>query len=362
MTDLVRLRQRVKEAREAMGEKNIDALLISNITNVSYVSGFTGSSGLALLTERSATLFTDSRYDVQARDQCPHMRVVKYKKGLFAEAMALAHRRGAERIGFEADYVTHTTYRQLAKLNRGKGAKLVPATQIVEPLRLVKDAQEKQAIRRAARLTDAAFAHILKRLKPGVREDEIALDLEWYMRRNGGQAAFPFIVASGPRGALPHAEPGPRKLRAGDLVTMDFGAKVDRYCADVTRTVAIGRVTSKQRKIYDVVLEAQVRALAAIRAGAAAKDVDSAARGYITDRGYGKNFEHGLGHSIGLQVHDGAGFGPKSQLELKPGMVMTVEPGIYLQGWGGVRIEDDVVVTESGHINLTKAPKELLIL
>jgi Xaa-Pro aminopeptidase len=362
MPDLETMKQRLKRARQAMAEKNIDAMLVSNMLNIRYLSGFTGSTALVLLTPRTATLFTDSRYTIWARAQCPHMKIVQHKKGMYETAMAGIHRGSAKRAGFEADHLTYSLYRRLAKLNRGKGAKLIPATQVVEPLRMIKDAGELRAIRRAAKLTDEAFKHILKRLKPGVREDEVALEMEWFMRKRGGEAAFSFIVASGRNGARPHHDPGPKKLRSGEFVTLDFGAKVDGYCADVTRTVALGRVTKKQRKIYGIVLEAQMRALAAIRAGAQAKEADLAARGHITDSGYGKYFGHGLGHSIGLYVHDGPGFWAKSELVLEPGMVMTVEPGIYIEGWGGVRIEDDVQITRSGHTNLTKSPKELLIL
>jgi Xaa-Pro aminopeptidase len=361
MSDLRTMQDRVKRAQRSMAAESIDALLVSSMLNIRYLSGFTGSTALVLLTGRRATLFTDSRYTIWARRQCPHVRVVQHKKGMYEEAMASVHRGKAGRVGFESDHLTYSLYRRLVKLSRGMGAKLVPSSRIVEPLRMIKDSGELRAIRRAARLTDEAFAYILKRLKPGIRERDVAMDLEWFMRKRGGEAAFPFIVASGTNGARPHHDPGARKLRTGDFVTLDFGARVDGYCADVTRTVAIGRVTKKQREIYGIVLEAQLEGMAAIRPSAPGKEAALAARKRIADAGYGEKFGHGLGHSIGLHVHDGPGFSTKSDLVLAPGMVMTVEPGIYIERWGGVRIEDDVLVTRSGYTNLTRSPKELLI-
>jgi Xaa-Pro aminopeptidase len=254
------------------------------------------------------------------------------------------------------------TVRQFNKLGEElKEATLEPVDDLVSPLRAVKDEEELRRIRHACAIADAAFEQILPLVRPGVIERDLAIELEHFMKKRGAEKeAFDTIVASGPRSALPHGRASARRLEAGDFVTFDFGARWEGYNSDLTRTVVLGRASDEQRKVYMTVLGAQMAALGAIRAGAEAKQVDAVARDRIAAAGYGERFGHGLGHALGREVHDGGGMNSRSEMKLAAGMVLTVEPGIYINGWGGVRIEDDVVVTGEGCEILTHAPKELI--
>ncbi|MDR3710544.1 MAG: Xaa-Pro peptidase family protein [Capsulimonadaceae bacterium] len=348
------LRTHDKKAGESEGStrrRKIDALLVSDIHNVRYLSGFTGSAAQVLVLPEKAYLITDSRYAIQAREQCPHLDVRVSKLSTDAGeqlASLLAEQKKSLRIGFE----TSASYRQVETWQK-YGARWRPVDGIVERLRMVKDSGEVDAIRNAARIAAKAFNDASRLLVPGTSERDVAIAIETAMRRRGAEgASFPTIVASGPNGALPHHSAGARKFEPGDLVTIDWGAEVNGYCSDLTRTVLIpgAPATDKQRDVYRIVLEAKERATAAIRPGVTGSEIDAIAREHITAHGYGEAFGHSLGHSIGRVVHDGATLSPKAAgVVLRPGVVTTVEPGIYLEGWGGVRIEDDVLVTETGH-------------
>lgn len=353
-------KERLDSVRGSLKDKRLDALLVSDLLNVRYLSGFTGSAGLVLLTQRSVVFFTDSRYTIQAGRECRGLKVVQIKKGLLTDALSHAARRRAKRIGFESDHVTHKTFSDLKKQVSGKGVRLVPTSGITAQARKVKDRTEIRAITKAVELTDQLFSRVCRWLKAGVTEQEIALKMEFFVRDRDAKLAFPSIVASGTQGALPHAQPGKRRIRKGDFVTLDFGAMVSGYAADLTRTVCLGRADKRQKKIYNTVLSAQLAAIDAMRPGIEGKAIDKIARDIIAKTGYGKRFGHGLGHGIGLCVHDPGSLGAKSEDVLAPGMVLTVEPGIYIPGWGGVRIEDDVLVTKTGHKVLTQSPKELI--
>jgi Xaa-Pro aminopeptidase len=352
--------RRLDSVRASFQDKRLDALLVSDLLNVRYLSGFTGSSGLVLVTRRSPVFFTDSRYTIQAGRECRGCKVVQIKKGLLTDAVSYALGVRAKRIGFESDHVTYKVHSDLAKLVSGKGARLVPTTGITAQARKIKDTAEIRAITRAVELTDRLFGRVLRWLKVGVTEQEVALKMEFWVRERGGKLAFPSIVASGPQGALPHAQPGKRAIKKGDFVTLDFGAMVAGYAADLTRTVCIGRADKRQKRVYETVLAAQTAAIEAMKPGIAGKAIDKIARDIITKAGYGKRFGHGLGHGIGLNVHDPGSLSARSEDTLQPGMVLTVEPGIYIPRWGGVRIEDDVLVTKTGHRVLTQSPKELI--
>jgi Xaa-Pro aminopeptidase len=267
---------------------------------------------------------------------------------------------GLQRIGFEA---TNTTYEQYQNL-KGKlnGIELVPATDIFSDLRLIKTPEEVEKIRQACRLADQCFDHVLRLIQPGVSEWDIGLEIEFFFRRNMADLSFAPIVASGYRSALPHGRASDKKLEPGDFVTLDFGAKLDGYCSDITRTMVLSPVTDRHKEIYGKVLEAQLAALAFMKPGVTAHDVDAAARNLLAGAGLAQYFGHGLGHGLGRNVHDGGRLGMNSKTVLEPGQIWTVEPGVYIEGFGGVRIEDDVVVTETGVEILTKSTKELLVL
>ncbi|MGI6343834.1 MAG: M24 family metallopeptidase [Bacillota bacterium] len=346
--------------REGLSQAEIDALLVMRPENRRYISGFRGSSAFIIVGRQGAWLLTDFRYIEQAREQCPEFTVIRHGVPWMASLQELLTDNGIEKLGFEKDYLT---YGQYEGLSQALETQLVPVSGLVEKLRRIKDEAEVASMQRAADIAEAAFAEILPQIRPGRTERDIALDLEIAMRRRGAEGmAFPIIAASGPRSCLPHGAPTDRVLEQGDFLTLDFGARVDGYCSDMTRTVVLGEPDAKQREIYDIVLKAQLAAQAAVKPGLLGKQLDQIARDIISAAGYGENFGHGLGHGVGLMVHEGPGAGSRSEDVLEPGMVVTVEPGIYLPGWGGVRIEDMVLVTEDGHRNFNHSSKELIIL
>lgn len=339
---------------------SLDACLVFSDVNRNYLSGFTGSSGALLLLGERVEFVTDSRYTLQAKRQVRGAQVRLQTKALLAELADRLQAAKARRIGFEA---AHVTAAQLDWLRRRlPGRDWVPTQGLVEAQRLVKDAAEKAAMRQAARIADQAFAQVLPRVRPGVREDHLAAHLEHAMRLLGAEGpSFETIVASGWRGALPHGVASPKKVRSGELIVFDFGCRWQGYCSDISRTVSVGRPSALQRKVYGVVRKAQAAGLKAVRAGRPAGAVDQAARAVIEKAGYGGRFGHGTGHGVGREVHEDPRVGPKSKEVLRPGMAVTVEPGIYLPGKLGVRIEDLVLVTARGCENLYTTTKELLV-
>jgi Xaa-Pro aminopeptidase len=354
------VRGRLARLRAKMAENRLDAVLVTMMDNVRYLSGFTGSTATALISQSDAILLVDSRYTQQATEQCGNFQVEEYSDSALAAAADEVAGLNVPRLVFEADHVSYANHRRLRGLLPPR-VRMVPNVRLIDDLRLVKDAQEIDAIERAIAISDKVFEEIVGWIKPGVTEREVAIELDFRMRRHGAdKPSFDTIVATGPHAALPHAQPSDRILESGQLVKMDYGAEVDQYPSDITRTVSLGKPDAKQREVYDTVLAAQLKAIDAVRPGVAGKDVDAVARDHIASAGYGEYFGHGLGHSLGRGVHDGPGLSRTSTVVMEPGMVMTVEPGIYIPGWGGVRIEDDVLVTETGCRILTKATKELL--
>lgn len=354
-------RRRLAALRAALAASRppLDALLVTGAANRRYLSGFTGSAGLLVVTPAEALLLTDFRYAEQAGAEAPGWTVVETGQEPLADLRRCLVDLGVRRVGFEAEHVS------VAQRERWQEAvpavEWVPTAGLVERLRQVKDADEQAAIRRAAAVAAAAFEAVLPLVRPGVRERDLALELEYHLRRQGAEAvAFEVIVASGPRAALPHARPGDRRLEPGDAVIFDFGAVVDGYCSDCTRTVAVGRAGETLRHVHALVREAQRAALEAVRAGVEARTVDAAARSRIEAAGYGERFGHATGHGVGLEVHEAPRLGRGSQDVLAAGMVVTVEPGVYLPGQLGVRIEDLVVVGEDGGEVLTPTTRELL--
>jgi len=339
---------------------NLDGLWVTNPTNMFYLSGFTGGTAGLLVTQDAAVIVTDSRYTEQARLEAPGYRVEQHGTPVWATLKSLVDEFRVGRLGFEKQHITYQAFEEMSAALAP--AELVPTQGIIEELRAIKDPQEIARIERAVALADEGFTHILNFIKPGVSERDLNVELEFYLRRRGATAmSFPSIVASGPRGALPHGEPTDRQVQSGEFITLDFGVLVDRYCSDMTRTVAVGKINEEQKKVYETVLKAQLAGIAAVAAGKVGRDVDAVARDVIAKAGYGQYFGHGLGHGVGLNVHDaGPRLSPTEEKTLPVGAVVTVEPGIYIPGWGGVRIEDVVVVEATKARVLTHSPKELI--
>jgi Xaa-Pro aminopeptidase len=347
---------RVDRLRDRFDELKVEALIVSSPANVRYLTGFSGE-GWAVIDGR-ATIVTDGRYTLRAERESPGVDVIRRSGSMKDAIVERLSDSGARCVGFEADHLTVNERDSLKKSLRG--TKLVPLSGLLRTARMVKDARETKLLREAIAATDKAFRKIVKRLKPGLTEKEVALEIERQLLLAGAdRLSFPSIIAGGPNSADPHAEPTDRKLKKRDNVKLDFGGEVQGYHADLTRTVFLRKPSKKQREIYETVLEAQLRAIDACRPGALAKDVDAVARDYIKQAGYGDAFSHGLGHGVGLAVHEGPGLGHTSEDVLAAGMLVTVEPGIYLEGWGGVRIEDVVLITNKGHEVITQAPKLL---
>lgn len=341
-----------------MASRDLDAFLVTDRVNVRYLTGFSGSYAVLLLTVDAAYLLTDSRYVEQASHETYGCTVEQIDLGFVPGVADLLRRIEAGVVGFEESALSYAEWRELNESL--EGVELLPVENVTAKFRMVKDAEEIATIRRAACIADDAFAHICSIIRPGMTEREIALEIDCFMRKNGAEeSAFETLIAEGDRSAFPHAKPMDREIREGEFVIMDFGARVDGYHSDITRTLLLGQPDERRQAIYDIVLEAQRRAIEAIRPGMQGRQVDAVARDYITDQGYGEYFGHGLGHGLGLEVHDGRILTKKSEIILRPGMVATVEPGIYIPGLGGVRIEDDVLVTESGCEVLTHSPRSL---
>ena len=348
--------KRIAGLKRLMAKAGIGALLVTKRENVRYLTGFTGSAGSVLVASGRPCLITDFRYAIQAGREAAGVSVVIQKKDHFSAVREAADRAKANTLWFDE---TSFTIESLNKL-RKQGLKLKGHRDLAGQLRLQKDLVELAAIRKAIRRAEASFREMSGYIRPGVRESALALMLEFLMKEKGAhKAAFDTIVASGRNGAMPHASVSDRRIKQGDLITFDFGAEADGYFSDITRTVCVGRPTARQREIHGLVLQAQQAALAAVHPGAACTAVDQAARNVIGEAGHAKQFGHGTGHGIGLMVHEGPSVSPLSRDLVQPGMVFTVEPGIYVPGWGGVRIEDMVLVTETGAKILTTLPRGL---
>lgn len=333
-----------------------EAVFISSYPNIFYYSGFTSCDGYLIISHNERILITDSRYTIQAHKEAPDFKIVDLTAG-FKKIFKKIH---ASYIGFEEDDVSVGFSK---KLQSATEKTFVPMGKKISLLRQIKDENEILSIAEAERIGDEAFSYVLDRIRVGATEREIALDLEFFMKKHGAASlSFDTISASGVRGAMPHGVATDKKLEKGDLLTLDFGCIYKGYCSDMTRTVALGNVNEKQREIYDTVLKAQLAALEIIKPGVKCSDVDGAARKVIEDAGYGENFGHSLGHSVGIEIHEAPVFSKKSKDIVKPGHVITVEPGIYVENFGGVRIEDLIAVTEDGVKNLTHSPKELIII
>jgi Xaa-Pro aminopeptidase len=351
---------RRERLRKAFSKNGIDALLVTDFVNVTYLTGFTGDDSYLLVRRDGETVLSDPRYITQLQEECPGVDLNIRPPGVTMLRAVVRVVRGAKigRLGIEGDSMTVGLRDEIAaKLPK---VQLVPTSGLVEKLRLIKDKDEIELLRKAVWQAEKAFAVMRSTLRPEMTEKEAADELEHQFRLFGAKdAAFPSIVAVGPRAALPHATPGRKRIGDDDFVLVDWGANEGLYRSDLTRVLVTGKISPKLERIYGIVLEAQKRAIAAVRPGVLAHDVDNVARAYIAKAGFDRRFRHGLGHGLGLLVHEAPRLAKKNQTILRPGMVVTVEPGIYLPGWGGVRIEDDLLVTRTGHEVLTHVPKRL---
>lgn len=345
---------------QALTGARLDALAVAHLPNVRYLTGFTGSNAVLLLAGSKPVLYTDPRYTLQARAECDVAVKIVAQGPLWTEVAREIGRRGLKRVGLEAEHLSHAQWQGVAEA-LGKGVQLKNASGLVERLRMVKDAGEVESIRRSVALASKAFARAIRKVKPGMTEVALAAELDHQMRLLGAEGpAFETIVASGERSALPHARPTARAIEQDRILLVDMGASLDGYASDMTRVAHLGRATVEARRLYEAVLEAQEAATAAIRPGVSAGDVDAAARRVLKRHRLDKLFTHSTGHGLGLEIHEGPRIGRLTTLPLEAGMVLTVEPGAYREGFGGVRIEDTVLVTPTGVEVLTPTSKEFL--
>ncbi len=354
--------KRIRMLRRRLHAENLDGMVIAHLDHVRYLCGFTGTAGLLVISPGRADFYTDFRYGDQARKQVDGAKVSVVKGDPIAALKDVSHLNTKNRrYAIASEYLT---VGQMERLKKALPDPLfIPNVSVLSDLGWVKESREIMNITRAVGISDVAFERILSIVAPGIREREVAAELEYQMAMLGSEKpAFETIVASGYRSAMPHGVASDKKLRRGEFVTFDFGATVNGYVSDITRTVVLGSATSRQKRIYEIVVRAQRAAIRKVKAGVAAKIVDRAARGVIARSGYGKKFGHGTGHGIGYYIHVGPRVGATSEDKLMVNNVITIEPGIYISGWGGVRIEDDVVVTRTGCRVLNRAPKNLLAL
>jgi Xaa-Pro aminopeptidase len=351
-------RRRALSAR--LSESKLDSLLITSPPNWYYLTGFTGEAGALVVSRRGTVLITDGRFTVQANDETSGVQIVQQKGSLLESVGQFLKESTGKRVGFDP---AHLTVAQLQSLRKAGGAKLrwQPVSGAVEALRMRKDASEIAQMRKAGILVGEVFSSVLPLLKPGVREFEVGAEIEYQMRKRGASGpAFETIVAFGERGALPHARPTSKRLRKNELVVLDLGVILGHYCSDMTRTVHVGRASSRVRAWYQAVLEAQRAAIAAVKDGVSCGTVDAAAREVLAGYHLDKLFVHGTGHGLGLEVHEDPRVARGQKKRLEPGNVITIEPGIYAEGIGGIRIEDDVVVHADRTEVLTRAPRDLI--
>ena len=355
-----RFAKRRDKLRSLLRKAKLDALLVTNFTNVSYLTGFTGDDSYLLVTQKHCIVLSDERYTTQLEEECAdlEMEIRGPGKKMLSSVAKVVARLKAKLVGFESASMTVSLHSALA--TGLPKSELVAAEGWIEELRMVKDRDEIDRTRVACNMARRAFEVVRATLVPEMTELQVAADLEYQARRFGGKCmSFPSIVAVGPRSALPHASPTSQRLEADDFLLIDWGVNEGLYMSDLTRILVTGKISPKLRKVYGLVLKAQLAGIKAIRPGVTCEAVDKVARDVIAKAGYGKQFGHGLGHGTGLEIHEAPRLSGGQETILKPGMIVTVEPGIYLPGWGGVRIEDDILVTRGGHEVLTSVPKNL---
>lgn len=351
---------RVKKVQELLKEQGLDALLVTNPYNLRYVAHFTGTTGLALLTQDKAFFVTDFRYTEQAKEQAKGFEIVRNTGLIYEEVARLVKEESLVTVGFEEDVVSYSTYTLLEDM---VDCQWQPVSGLIEGLREVKDEEEIKTIQKAVEIAESAYRNLLDTIKPGMTEIEVANNLDFHMRNLGASGvSFETIVASGVRSAMPHGVASDKVIEEGDMITIDFGCYYNGYVSDMTRTFALGDPGEKLKEVYEIVKEAQARVEKAAKPGISGVELDAVARDYITEQGYGEAFGHSTGHGTGLEIHEGPNVSAKSEKRFIPGNVITNEPGIYLPGIGGVRLEDDLLITEDGNRNFMTLKKDLIIL
>ena len=351
---------KLQKLRAELQAQNIDAILITDSYNLRYMTGFTGTSGVALVSQNDAAFITDFRYTEQASEQIQDFRIVQHNGLIHEEVATQIAQMNASVVGFEKNAMQYGTYEVYAAVVK---ADFVPVSGLIEKIRLIKTPQELNIIKVACEIADSAFSHIVDFIEPGKTELEVSNELEFFMRKQGAtSSSFDIIVASGVRSALPHGVATNKVIEKGELVTLDFGALYNGYISDITRTVAVGEISEQLKDIYDAVLQSQRLGVEKIGPNMTGIEADAICRDYLKSRGYGEAFGHSTGHGIGLEVHEQPGLSFRSNTVLEPGMCVTVEPGVYIPGVGGCRIEDDIYITETGNEILTHSTKELIIL
>lgn len=354
------MKNRMDRLRHLLEKEELDAYLVTNHYNLRYLTRFTGTTAIAVIAKDQAFFITDSRYTEQAKKQVPDFEIVQNRGPIFDEAAKLCDKYHWKTLAIEENDITFAQY---AELEAKIASKLVPTSGLVEGLRQVKDQSEIELIEKAVEIADKGFMHVLETIQPGLTEIEVANQLDFFMRSLGATGtSFDTILASGKRSALPHGVASEKVIEEGDLITLDFGCYYQGYVSDMTRTFAIGEVPDQLHEIYNIVYEANRRVREIARPGMRSDELDSIARDYITEQGYGDYFGHGTGHGIGLEIHEGPVVSPRSEEIYEVGNVITDEPGIYLPGIGGVRIEDDLLLTPEGNRVLTKSPRDLIVL
>ncbi|MDQ3021921.1 MAG: Xaa-Pro peptidase family protein [Bacteroidota bacterium] len=353
---------RIEKIKSKFNELKIDSFLVKNLPNIRYLSGFSGSAGSILLTKDKNYFISDFRYKTQSNNEVgSDFEIIIYVQNSMLFLKDLITQHNIKKIGFESNFVTYADAENLRK--DFSDIEFVPVDSLIEKIVICKNEKEIESTRRAAEITDKTFSELLKLIKPGLTEREVAAHISFLQKMFGADGdAFDSIVASGERSAFPHARPTDRKIQKGELLKLDFGSVVNGMRSDMTRTIAIGEISDECKRIYSVVKEAQQKALDNVRAGINSKELDAFARDFIRENGYGNNYGHGLGHGLGYDIHEKPAVNERSDYILEVNNIITIEPGIYVEGVGGVRIEDDVVVKETGCEILNKSSKELIVL
>lgn len=353
------MKGRIARLKRKMREKGLETLLITSPQNWRYLTGFSGSEGILLISEKGVLLGVDFRYYEQALSETEGLEVVRIEGSPLETFRKRLSSLEVSHLGFES---SHLSFRYYKKLKKTLKLKLIPTENIVEEMRVVKDEEEIKKIKRAIKISEIAWEKVLKTIKAGMKERDVAAELDYCIKREGGEGvSFPTIVLSGRRSSLPHGHPGDKILKKGEVLLLDFGAIYQGYRCDLTRTVVLGRMTKRQREIYRLVFQAQKEAINRIKPGVKPSTIDRIARIVISKAGWSGSFGHGTGHGIGLEIHEAPHISPRGKGRLRKNMVFTVEPGIYIPGWGGIRIEDDVVVTGGGCEVLSHSPPEPVV-
>lgn len=351
---------RIDKVRSKLKKLNVDALLVTETKNLLYLANFTGSAGVAIITHDNAYFITDFRYTEQAAQQATEFTIRIHKQPIMNEVNDILNANNISKVAIEANQVNVTTYLLIKDLF---SAEIIETQSLVEEIREIKEPEELELIKEACDITDQSFEHILGFIKPGITELEVAHELESFLKAKGASAmSFDTIVASGVRSSMPHGVASNKVIEDGDMITLDWGCYYKGYSSDMTRTIAVGSVEPELEKIYHIVLEAHERVNRSAKAGMTGKEIDALARNYITQQGYGEYFGHSTGHGLGLDVHEFPSISVKNEESVQAGMVITNEPGIYIPGLGGVRIENDLIITANGVESINKSPKHLIIL